>query len=197
MVLRPKANFDLARKLREQGVTLGDLFTFLSGLYFRGKLAYASAFADPPEGCPGILVITPCKGLLAPETLVGASDLRRFAASGVGKDVAAYTTPFSRDARRLAACVGEATRIILLGSIATGKYAKILLDSFGERLHFPRDFVGRGDMSRGGLLLRRAFDRQELEYVPMKGAVVHGKKPPKLNPRRYPRPIPSGDKERA
>ncbi len=196
MVLRPKASFDAAKKLREQGVALGDLFAFLSGLYFRGKLAYASVFARPPSGCPGVLVITPCSGLLPPERLIVARDLRRFAACDLGEGVASYTRPLHRDARRLALCADEQTRVILLGSIATGKYVKILLEAFGTRLQFPAEFVGRGAMSRGGLLLRCAADRRELDYLPLKGAVVHGKKPPKLTPRRYSSLFPSDDKER-
>jgi hypothetical protein len=51
---------------------------------------------------------------------------------------------------------------------------------FGRRLVFPSTFVGRGDMSRGGLLLRHARDGRELEYEPVVGAVRHGKRPPKL-----------------
>lgn len=195
MVLRRPARFDLARRLRGEGVSLGDLFSFLSGLYFRGKLAYAKAFADPPPSCPGILVITPCRGLLPPETLIRADDLRVFAATGIGEDVKAYARPLSRDARRLARCAGPETEIVLLGSIATGKYLNILLEWFGSRLRFPRDFVARGDMSRGGLLLRRAEDREELEYIPVQGAVLHGKKPPKLPPRRYTRPTIRKNKE--
>ncbi len=197
MVLRRGARFDLARRLRGDGVPLGELFTFLSGLYFRGKLAYAAAFADPPSSCPGILVITPCRGLLPPETLITADDLRVFAATGIGEEVEAYVRPLSRGARRLARRAGPETEIILLGSIATGKYLKVLLESFGPRLRFPRDFVARGDMSRGGLLLRRAADREELEYIPAQGAVLHGKKPPKLAPRRYPRPQIRKDEEAA
>jgi len=77
--------------------------------------------------------------------------------------------------------------VLLLGSIATGKYVDVLLTNFRERLCFPVDFVGRGDMSRGGLLLRCAADRQELRYIAVAGAVVSGKRPPKLVPRRYPK----------
>ena len=197
MVLRRKAGFDLARRLREEGVPLGDLFSFLSGLYFRGKMLYASAFADPPSSCPGILVITPCRGLLPPETRITAADLRLFAATGIGEDIEAYTRPLSRDARRLARRAGSETEIVLLGSIATGKYLNVLLKTFGSRLRFPRDFVARGDMSRGGLLLRRAEDGEELEYIPIQGAVLHGKKPPKLPPRRYPGPPVREGKESA
>ena len=45
------------------------------------------------------------------------------------------------------------------------------------------DFVGRGDMSRGGLMLRAAADGKELDYIPVASAVRHGKRPPKLEPR--------------
>jgi hypothetical protein len=195
MVLRRQARFDLALRLRDKGVPLGELFTFLSGLYFRGKMAYATAFADPPAACPGVLVITPCRGLLPPETRISAADLRVFAATEIGEDIEAYKRPLSRDARRLARRAGPETEIILLGSIATGKYLNVLLKCFGSRLRFPRDFVARGDMSRGGLLLRRAEDREELEYIPAQGAVLHGTKPPKLAPRRYPRPKIREEKE--
>jgi hypothetical protein len=68
----------------------------------------------------------------------------------------------------------------LLGSIATGKYSDLLLDIFGDRLLFPTEFVGRGDMSRGGLLLRCVREERELAYQPVIGAVRHGKRPPRL-----------------
>jgi len=195
MILRREARFDLALRLRDKGAPLGELFTFLSGLYFRGKIAYAAAFADPPPSCPGVLVITPCRGLRPPESRISAGDLRTFASTEIGENVDAYTRPLRRDARRLARRAGPETEIVLLGSIATGKYLNVLLESFGPRLLFPRDFVGRGDMSRGGLMLRRAEDREELEYVPVHGAVLHGKKPPKLSPRRYPKPAHREGKE--
>jgi hypothetical protein len=73
---------------------------------------------------------------------------------------------------------------VLLGSIASPKYVDVLLDIFGNRLRFPRDFVGRGDMSRGGLLLRRAREGVELEYARIAGAARHGARPPKLPPLR-------------
>jgi hypothetical protein len=73
---------------------------------------------------------------------------------------------------------------VLLGSIASGKYADVLLEVFGTRLKFPVSFVGRGDMSRGGLMLRCVAAGQELEYVPVAGAVRHGPRPPRLTPSR-------------
>jgi len=188
LVLRTQARFDLARRLRAKGAPLGELFTFLSGLYFRGKLAYARAFADPPRACPGVLVVTPCRGLLLPRTLISAEGFREFAATEIGTGIEAYARPLARDARRLARRAGPATEFVLLGSIATDKYLGVLLEALGPRLVFPRDFVGRGDMSRGGLMLRRAEDGDELAYIPVEGAVLHGKKPPKLPPRRRPAP---------
>ena len=71
MLTRPGANFELARQVQIGAATLGDVFTFCSGLYFRGKLTYARQFAAPPLGVPGVLLITPSRGLLRPETLVG------------------------------------------------------------------------------------------------------------------------------
>jgi hypothetical protein len=78
--------------------------------------------------------------------------------------------------------------VVLLGSIASGKYADVLLGVFGERLLFPSAFVGRGDMSRGGLMLRCTDSGQELDYVPVATSVRHGERPPRLKPRRRTRP---------
>jgi hypothetical protein len=72
---------------------------------------------------------------------------------------------------------------VLLGSIATGKYVDLLLEVFGDSLRFPSDFAGRGDMSRGGLLLRCVDARRELAYAPIDGAPRHGPRPPRLGPR--------------
>ena len=72
------------------------------------------------------------------------------------------------------------TRFVLLGSIASDKYVEPLLQVFGERLLFPADFVGRGDMSRGGLLLRAAREGSELAYTPVLGATRRGSRPARL-----------------
>jgi len=98
-----------------------------------------------------------------------------------------YRRPLERSVQRLVRVLPKECDIVLLGSIATGKYIDIFLKHFKERLRFPTDFVGRGDMSRGGLMLRCAADRQELPYVSVAGAVLNGKRPPKLAPRRYPK----------
>ena len=73
---------------------------------------------------------------------------------------------------------------MLLGSIATDKYLDVLAPALGERLHYPPAFVGRGDMSRGGLLLRSAASGVELDYAPLTvRSLRRGSRPPKLDPR--------------
>ncbi len=186
MMMRDQAQFPLARRLRGPDLpTLGEVFTFLSGLYFRGKLAYAKAFAAANAGTSAVLVITPNRGLLPADLPVGLPELRAFAEVDIDQGDPRYRTPLERDVRKLAKHLPADSEIVLLGSVATGKYVDILLENFGDRLLFPAEFVGRGDMSRGGLLLRCAVDRRELEYILVEGAVRKGKRPPKLEPRRY------------
>jgi hypothetical protein len=190
MILRDQAQFELARSLRDsKGASVADVFAFLSGLYFRGKIAYADAFAQPPRGMPGVLVITPTRGLIDARTRIRLDNLREFAAVDIHEDDPRYRLPIERDARLLATKLPAQSEVILLGSIATGKYVDVLLANFGQRLRFPADFVGRGDMSRGGLMLRCVSDGQELSYIPVAGAIVNGKRPPKLTPRRYTTPL--------
>jgi hypothetical protein len=180
-----RARFELARRLRAgPAPTLGETFSFLSGLYFRGKLAYARAFAAPPPGLPGVLVITTSDGLCPAEEPVDLARLTRFAATDIRAGEARYEAPLLRDARRLAAAIGPADQVVLLGSVATGKYVDPLLGALGLALSFPADFVGRGDMSRGGLLLRSAAAGTELPYVAVGGAVRRGPRPPRLAPPR-------------
>jgi hypothetical protein len=181
-LLNPAAEFPLAVQLRQrEGAPLGDVFAFLSGLYFRGKLTYARAFATERVAVP-VRIITTSRGLLEPGYRVRAADLEEFSAVDLSAGWAAFEEPLLRDARRLKDELGDAAEAVLLGSIASDKYVRPLTSVFGERLVFPRDFVGRGDMSRGGLLLRHAASRDELPYVPVATAVRHGKRPPKLDP---------------
>jgi hypothetical protein len=182
---RLQAEFALARRIREPaGAPLGEVFSFLSGLYFRGKLTYSLAFGNPPRGLPGALVITTSRGLVDPQTPVLTDDLAEFAAVPIDVGEPRYREPLVRDAAALAAQIGEQTQVVLLGSIATDKYVSILLEAFGERLVFPADFVGRGDMSRGGLLLRAVDAGEELPYMRVAEAVRRGGRPGKLAPRR-------------
>ena len=156
-------------------------------MYFRGKLTYARRFAAPPDpGNPivgqGVHIITSSSGLREPGTRITPAAMRAFALADVHPDNAKYRRPLERSARAIAREIGPDCEVVLLGSIATPKYTDILLDVFGSQLRFPIDFVGRGDMSRGGLLLRQADAGQELDYVPVAGANVHGARPPKLVP---------------
>jgi hypothetical protein len=191
MIMSERAQFPLARQLRsESGATIAEVFTFLSGLYFRGKIAYAMAFARAPNGPSGVLVITPTRGLVDASTRIGLADLREFAEGDVELSNPGYRKPLERDTRRLAKNLSPKCEAVLLGSVASKKYVEVLLAHLGDRLRFPGDFVGRGDMSRGGLLLRCAADGKELSYISIAGAILHGKRPPKLEPRRYPRDSP-------
>jgi hypothetical protein len=189
--MSPNATFALAAALRSaEGAPLGDFFTFISGLYFRGKLTYARRFAQAPEpGNPivgsGIHIITPNAGLRSPDTLITHAAVRAFARGDVDADNAKYRRPLEASARSLVAEIGPDCDVVLLGSVASPKYVTVLGSIFGDRLKFPIAFVGRGDMSRGGLLLRQARDGVELDYVPVAGAVLHGARPPKLPPLQW------------
>jgi hypothetical protein len=190
-VLSLNAQFALAAELRSRrGALLGDVFAFVSGLYFRGKLTYAMRFADPAErdnaviGC-GVHIITPNAGLRSPDTYVTHRAVCAFAGVDVDPANAGYRRPLEKSARALLREIDPACDVVLLGSVASPKYISVLLDIFGERLRFPIDFVGRGDMSRGGLLLRKAREGVELDYVPVAGAVLHGVRPPKLPPIKW------------
>jgi|SRR5262249_26829979 len=183
LVLNERARFDLARRVQNgSGATLGEVFSFLSGLYFRGKLAYARAFARPVADHAGIYVITPNEGLRLADEHVDLERLRGFARVDIASKDPRYREPLDRDVSRLATQIGAHGEVILLGSIATDKYVDPLLTAFGDRLRFPTDFVGRGDMSRGGLLLRCVRAGVELEYVPVREAVRHGPRPSRLQP---------------
>jgi len=173
---------DLGRRIRgPEGAALGEVFSFVSSLYFRGKLAYARAFARPPRGQAGVHVITPCDGLRAPEDPLRLSDLRRYAGVAVDAEEARYRRPLLRDLQKHAPGWADA-EVVLLGSIASPKYVDLLTEVLGPHLFFPSDFVGRGDMSRGGLMLRCVQERRELPYVPLAGTERHGPRPARLPP---------------
>ncbi len=180
LLMRPGASFDLAARLQRQGAPLGEAFTFISGLYFRGKVAYAAAFAAPPEGVPGAFVITSGCGLVPPETVVTMDQLRQIASVPIDAAEARYRQPLENSCRILDEIAGPDCDFVLLGSVATLKYLEPMFGIFGHRLLFPEEFVGRGDMSRGGLLLRCARGGTQLTYVPLGNLTRHGKRPPKL-----------------
>ncbi|MFN7980278.1 MAG: hypothetical protein U0Q11_00305 [Vicinamibacterales bacterium] len=200
-LLSPKAGGQMATRLRsDDGVPLGELFAFMSGLYFRGKLAYATRFAVAPRvmleshgaaglgtrssavsinAVRGVHIITPSHGLRGPDEMVRLDDVKAFAGQAIDLANDAYRQALEASARALLAAAGPCD-IVLLGSIASPKYVDVLLGVFGSRLLFPSDFVGRGDMSRGGLLLRQVAAGTELPYIPVAGAERRGTRPPKL-----------------
>lgn len=178
ILLNPVATFPLAMRLREpDGAPIGEVFAFLSGLYFRGKLAYAGVF-----GPRSSYVITTDRGLVSPNERVTRKDIEAFACVDLAEAGQEFLGPFTRDAERIARNAPAGDPIVLLGSIATKKYVEPLLKVFGDRLVFPREFVGRGDMSRGGLLLRHVESGVQLDYTVVATAVRHGKRPAKLTP---------------
>jgi hypothetical protein len=165
-LLRRHGRSALAQRLRsEAGATVGEVFSFMSALYFRGKLAYATAFATPPHDCVGIHVIVPGLGLCPPQTIIDLARLRAIARIPVDPSERRYTAPLQRDAARLADRLRPGDTVVLLGSIATPKYLQPLLEVLDGRLRVPHEFIGRGDMSRGALMLRCVAERRELTYV--------------------------------
>jgi hypothetical protein len=184
LLFNERANFDLATRLRQaDGVPLGEVFSFLSGLYFRGKLAYANHFGRPPAGSARAYVITSDAGLLPAEERVNLQRLRQFATVPIDPGEPQYSRPLCETATALHERAGAGCEAVLLGSIATDKYVGALQSIFGQKLLFPAEFVGRGDMSRGGLMLRAVRENAELAYVSLSAAASRrGKRPPKLAP---------------
>lgn len=184
-LFNPAARFELAHRLHQgEAIPLGEIFAFLSGLYFRGKLGYGLHFGRPPAGEAQALVITSHRGLLPPSTPTTLTDLQAFAGGSIDAANDKYRAPLLAAATRLATL--DDCEFVLLGSVATPKYVEPLLSVLGRRLLFPTEFVGRGDMSRGGLLLRCVDENCELEYVPVQGAITRGTRPPKLTPHAKP-----------
>jgi hypothetical protein len=165
-LLNGKSASSLALQLRSSdGAVLGDVFTFMSALYFRGKIAYAATFAKPPAGWDGVQVIVPGRGLCPASVRIDLKALQEIASVEVDLDDRRYTRPLKRDAARLAQDLGPSDSVVLLGSVATKKYLVPLGDVLGAQLHYPAAFVGLGDMSRGSLMLRCAAEGRELTYV--------------------------------
>lgn len=160
----PRAQFEAAVRYRsEEGVPIADAFMFMSALYFRGKIAYARRFATPQKD--GIRVITPGFGLVPADWPLGPERMKKLRRVPVDPRSRTYRTPLERDALSLGEALAPGDRVILLGSIATGKYVDVLWPILGDHLLFPRVFAGLGDMSRGSLLLRAARSGTELEYA--------------------------------
>jgi hypothetical protein len=194
LIQNPRAGFELAQRLQKGGAaTIGEVFSFLSGLYFRGKLTYARTFAAPPRGLPGIWVITSNRGLLPVDEPLTLSDLVAFGEAEIDAGNDAYSGPLLRDAHTLHKSARGRAAIVFLGSVSSKKYVDLLLQAFRETLVFPPAFLGRGDMSRGGLLLRHASAKEELPYVPLLNSPRKGSRPTRLEPRKWGFKIVSGE----
>lgn len=181
-----KASFDLALKFRAGSATLGEIYSFISGLYFRGKMAYAAAFGAGPGQSSNAWVIVPGLGLLPPETVFSAEQLRATAQVDVDEDNPVHHDALLAAAGSIDRATGSQCSFVLLGSVASAKYTTALLKVLDQRLLFPAEFVGRGDMSRGGIMLRRAASGEELTYIPVSGSQLRGPRPERLDPKRKP-----------
>lgn len=183
---RPGASFELARRLQIHDATLGEVFAFCSGLYFRGKLAYAQHFCQPPPGVKGVYIITSSRGLVPEHQEIGLKEMEEFSRVAVDVTVPAFQEPLRRSVRELVSAVAGTKgkkkgpkalppcEFVLLGSIATGKYVDALLPLLGDTLKFPEEFVGRGDLSRGGLMLKCVRENAELQYALLREAKRQG-----------------------
>jgi hypothetical protein len=180
-LMSPRAKFELAVRYRtERGVEIGDAFAFMSALYFRGKIAYARRFAVPSPviGGDGIFVITSGYGLVPPDWRI-TEEMKRMQKIDVDVSARNYVKPLREHATLIARALdaeGDAdAQVVLLGSVATGKYVDVLWPILGNRLRFPSAFAGLGDMARGGLMLRAAREGKELEYTTLD---ANRKRPP-------------------
>lgn len=164
----PRAAFPTARRYQSaDGIPIGDAFEFMSSLYFRGKLAYARRFAVPSAvvGGDGIFVITSGFGLVSPGWALTEERMNRMRKIDVDVATRNYTKPLKEHAQLLERALEEDAQVVLLGSVATGKYVDVLRPILGDRLRFPAHFAGLGDMARGGLMLRAAREGRELPYT--------------------------------
>jgi hypothetical protein len=158
----PRAGFDAALMYRsEEGVPIALAFAFMSSLYFRGKITYALHFAERGN----IFVIAPGFGLVPPDFRVTEKEMKTMRKTPVDARTRSYRQPLERDALQLAERLEPESQVVLLGSVASGKYVDILWPIFGDRLRFPTAFAGLGDMSRGGLMLRAVRANRELQYT--------------------------------
>ena len=161
-LLSPRASFEAARMYRTaEGVPIALAFAFMSALYFRGKIAYALHFG----GVENTFVIAPGFGLVPPDWRITQERMKVLQRTPVDVTKRNYRKPLEREANALAGRLDDDAQVVLLGSVASGKYVDVLWPIFGDRLTFPGIFAGLGDMSRGGLLLRAMRANRELEYT--------------------------------
>ena len=99
MVMNPQANFELARTLRgTSGAPLGAVFSFVSGLYFRGKMSYARAFGHAAANEASSFVMTAGGGLCRLDEPVTLSRLHGWRGVEVDERNPHFTAPLQRPA---------------------------------------------------------------------------------------------------
>ncbi len=158
----PSSIFEAAQLYRsDEGVPIALAFAFMSALYFRGKITYALHFAE----IENIRVIAPGFGLVPPDWRINPERMKTMSKTPVDVRRRNYRKPLERDALELAEQIDAGAQVVLLGSVASGKYVDILWPIFGSRLRFPSAFAGLGDMARGGLMLRAVRADRELAYT--------------------------------
>ena len=161
-LMSPRATFEAAELYRTaDGVPIAVAFAFMSALYFRGKITYAMHFG----GLENSWVIAPGFGLVSPAWCITEERMKVLKRTPVDARKRNYRKPLERNALALAETLDAGTEVVLLGSVASGKYVDVLWPIFGKRLRFPAAFAGLGDMSRGGLLLRAVRANRELAYT--------------------------------
>src|SRR5512144_2994727 len=161
-LMSPRAKFEAAQMYRsEEGVPIALAFAFMSALYFRGKITYALHFA----GIENTFVIAPGFGLVRPDWRITEERMKVLRKTEVDVSKRNYRKPLDESARELASRLKGDDEVVLLGSVASGKYVDVIWPHLGDRLLFPSIFAGLGDMSRGGLLLRAVRANRELEYT--------------------------------
>src|SRR5688572_13772338 len=113
LLLKPGSTLPIARRLHDGELSLAEAFTFMSGLYFRGKIAYARAFErSETHGPPATWIITPTRGLLRPEQPVTIEMLLEFASVAVDAGGARYRQPLERDLDALTGTLALDARVI-------------------------------------------------------------------------------------
>ena len=135
MLLNPGANFELAAKLRAGAATLGEVYSFISGLYFRGKVAYSDAFGSAPQDLPPAVVIVQGLGLLPLQTLMTAEKLTAAGAVSIERDHIAYRTALLRDAKAVKSASGASCQFVLLGMTAQYDLISALSHHLVNALH--------------------------------------------------------------
>ncbi|HEY2830265.1 MAG TPA: hypothetical protein VGJ88_09130 [Thermoanaerobaculia bacterium] len=164
-LMSPRAQFPTALRFRAGEVMIAEAFAFMSALYFRGKIGYALHFG----GAENTFVIAPGYGLVPPTWTLNEERMKKMSRTDVDMKDRTYVKTLRDSATKLAKGLANGmdddAEVVLLGSVASGKYVDVLLPIFGERLRFPHAFAGLGDMSRGGLMLRAVRANCELEYV--------------------------------